>query len=203
MGSKKIAAKLCVRPGHAESVCECGSSTSAAKVCFEDRHSMAFAQSAITTSVVLLESADNTRVVQIVVECDGPAMHWHTEQRRALRSSDGTEQWLVEQTQGKLLEHVSERVQRTGDLGKLAKCGLATSRRSAAGTHREERVGEDELADILGQHCLILASCRLRRALDLSMRVSLCACSASRRQTRRGRVARWHSSSRTWASSKP
>ena len=126
---------------------------------------MAFATNAVITSNVMLARPENKRVVDIICDSSRPVLIWHTEQYKKLRSSDASEKWLLHQLAGGLLKHVEDILFAVEDQSVLKVCGFQTLAGCADALHDADILAEDELATLLGQHCLLLASCRLRRTL--------------------------------------
>eukprot|EP00969_Alexandrium_andersonii_P279297 12345163-Alexandrium_andersonii.AAC.1 len=122
LGAKKVTDKVCVKMGAAETMSEAGGSTSAARITFEDRNSLAFAKNALVASVVLLDNQDHRKVVQLVCACAKPVLAWHTEQSRSLRSAVATSEWLVEQVVGGLMQHIEAIILTPGNTESLAEC---------------------------------------------------------------------------------
>jgi hypothetical protein len=126
---------------------------------------MAFATNAVITSNVMLGRPENKRIVDIICESSRPVLVWHTEQYKVLRAADASEQWLRQQLAGGLLKHVEAIMFAVGDQNVLEACGFQTRAGGADALHDVDILTEDEFATLLGQHCLLLASCRLRRTL--------------------------------------
>ena len=103
--------------------------------------------------------------MDIICESSRPVLIWHTEQYKKLRSSDASEKWLLHQLAGGLLKHVEDILFAVEDQSVLKVCGFQTLAGCADALHDADILAEDELATLLGQHCLLLASCRLRRTL--------------------------------------
>jgi hypothetical protein len=163
--SAKLLKKVNFAPLQQDDVAEEGGSTNTHKLQFDDRQSMAFATNAVITSNVMLARPENKRIVDIIVESTRPVLVWHTEQHKVLRAADASEQWLLHQLAGCLLKHVEAIMFAVGDQNVLEACGFQTRAGGADALHDVDILTEDEFATLLGQHCLLQASCRLRRTL--------------------------------------
>lgn len=147
--------------------------TDAFKPDIAERALRASAQNALVLSCLLLSDSRNSKVVLCLAEASAPLHAWHAKQNREQRDSRSNFAWLVSQLSGEFMQCVRDTLGVLGRKASLESVGfdMAAFTGGAAGTAAEPSLDsyadDDELADYLGEACLVLAGRRSARCAFL------------------------------------
>eukprot|EP00974_Lingulodinium_polyedra_P030600 2946480-Lingulodinium_polyedra.AAC.1 len=110
----------------------------------------------------------NYNLLQIVLQATGPVEAWHHERNKALRSVQGTSEWLQSQVHGGFMQHICD-VFKSFQQDSLHVIGFhfVTGERRQRGIKEEDLHRDDALAEYLGDLALSLVGRRLKRCLWL------------------------------------
>jgi hypothetical protein len=113
---------------------------------------------------MMLGEAFHYLLTTVVVECSEPVSQWHSEQNRVLRDTASSEVWLVKQLQADFYKHVNEILACHGKVDLLDEVGLISLKNAAAITN-DDMLHDQEIANVLGEFALALATRRVVRCL--------------------------------------
>lgn len=125
-------------------------------------------RNALQISILVPEEPYNKMLTKIIVASTRAGERWHSAQNKALRSTKGSQQWLLEQVDGGIMSHVGEVLSQTGNHTDLTFVGLALDPLCRKNFDDHDISREDDIADKFGLACLIFATKRTVRMLWLS-----------------------------------
>lgn len=156
--------KVQLRISSAEAQAE--GSTDSAKVNLEDRTLRNSCQNSIALSVLLLVDPSNRRLCSAVTAVMLPLLEWHTAQSKQLRSAASAEAWsYTEIVGGNFMKHIASIIRQLMDEKMLVDAGFIPNLSVAAVGPVEDIGLDDELAELVGNFAMALATARLKRCL--------------------------------------
>lgn len=148
-------------------------STCSTRVTVDEKALRSCCQNSLVISVAMLGDGHHNVLVRMILAIAGPVEAWHSEQNSTLRSAGASASWLLVQLKGGFMNHIHQILEKLSKVAVLEHCKFELPGQDAplhrdgdqADAHLMRLLREDDLADLMGDMAMSMASMRLQRCL--------------------------------------